>query len=152
MPQPKNLTPADTSSYVTPGLGTAVRQHHAHVDEFITAHLPTKSEIAALRQKAVEYDLLIIGTISASMQPEQAALANELLALNVPTVTIALRTPYDLTVYPQSQTHLCTYSIHEPSMAAVTAVLWGKILPTGQLPVTIPGLYAFGHGRAFKSD
>ncbi|MCB9422308.1 MAG: glycoside hydrolase family 3 C-terminal domain-containing protein [Ardenticatenaceae bacterium] len=146
MPQPQDLTPADTSSYVKPGLATAVRQHHAHVDEFITTHPPTESEITALRRKAVGYDLLIIGTISASMQPEQTALVNELLALNVPTVTIALRTPYDLTVYPEAKTHLCTYSIHEPSMAAVTAVLWGKTPATGKLPVTIPGLYAFGHG------
>lgn len=152
MPRPKDLTPADTSSYVKPGLATAVRQHHVHVDEFITAHLPTEAEIAALRQKAAGYDLLIIGTISASMQPEQAALANELLTLNIPAVTIALRTPYDLTVYPEAKTHLCTYSIHEPSMMAVTAVLWGKTPVTGQLPVTIPGLYAFGHGLTLTSD
>jgi beta-N-acetylhexosaminidase len=84
------------------------------------------------------------------MQPEQAALVNQLLALNVPAVTIALRTPYDLAAYPQSQTHLCTYSIHEPSMAAVTAVLWGKTPATGQLPVTIPGLYDFGHGLTLE--
>jgi beta-N-acetylhexosaminidase len=150
MPQPKDLTPADTSSYVKSGLGTAVRQFHPHVDKYITAHLPTNDEIAALRQKAAQYDLLIIGTISASMQPEQAALVNELLALNIPTVTIALRTPYDLTVYPQAQTHLCTYSIHEPSMNALAAVLWGIAPVTGQLPVTIPGLYAFGHGLALN--
>jgi beta-N-acetylhexosaminidase len=152
MPQPKDLTPADTSSYVKPGLGTAVRQFHPHVDEYITAHLPTGDEIAALRQKAAQYDLLILGTISASMQPEQAALVNELLSLNIPTITVALRTPYDLIAYPQAQTHLCTYSIHKPSMQALAGVLWGHIPVTGQLPVTISGLYAFGHGLALTPE
>ena len=151
MPQPKDLTPADSSSYVKPGLATAVSAYHPHVDEFITGHPPTNQEIAALRAKAAQYDLLIIGTISASMQPEQAALVNELLALNIPTITVALRTPYDLRAYPQAQTHLCTYSILEPSMQALAAALWGHAPLTGRLPVTIQNLYNFGHGLAHET-
>ncbi|MCP4424420.1 MAG: glycoside hydrolase family 3 protein, partial [Chloroflexi bacterium] len=152
MPQPKNLTPADTSNTVTPALATAVRAHHPHVDEFIVNQPTTGQEIAALRDKAAQYDLLILGTISASMQPEQAALVNELLALDIPTVTVALRTPYDLRAYPQAQTYLCTYSILEPSMHALAAALWGQIPLSGRLPVTIQNLYNFGHGLSYETN
>ena len=146
MPQPKDLTPADTSSFIRPTLATAVRAHHSHADEIITSHPPTATEIAALREKAAKYDLLIIGTISASMDEMQADLVNELLATAVPAITVALRTPYDLTVYPQSQTHLCTYSILPVAMHALAAALWGEIPFQGRLPVQLGELYSFGHG------
>jgi beta-N-acetylhexosaminidase len=137
MPQPKDLTPADTSSTVAPYLAAALRAHHPHVDEYVTGHPPSSSEIAALREHLAGYDLLILGTINASVQPEQAALVNELLPLGVPTVTVALRTPYDLAVYPAAQTHLCTYSIQPASLDALAAALFGEFTPSGRLPVQV---------------
>ena len=146
MPQPKHLTPADTSEHVTPTLGTAVSAHHPHVDEIITTHSPDGNEIAALREKVSGYDLLIVGTISASMNEAQAAMVNALLDLDMPVVTVAMRTPYDISVYPEAKTHLCTYSILPPSMKALAKALWGEIETQGKLPVTIAGHYSFGHG------
>jgi beta-N-acetylhexosaminidase len=146
VPEPKDLTPADTSSYIKHSLAEAIRAYHPHVDEFITAHEPTDAEIVGLRENSAEYDLLIIGTISASMNLGQAALVNTLLDTAVETVTVALRTPYDLGVYPQAQTHVVTYSILPPSMRALAAALWGKAQFEGQLPASISGSYAFGHG------
>ncbi len=135
MPAPKDLTPADTSSTIVPHLADALRAYHLRVDEFVTEHLPGDAEIAALREQLAGYDLLVLGTINASMQPEQAALANELLGLGIPAVTVALRTPYDLASYPAAQTHLCTYSIQPASLDALAAALFGEFTPTGQLPV-----------------
>ncbi len=152
MPQPKDLTPADTSSFITPTLATAVRAHHPNVDEFITSHPPTEAEIASLREKASGYDWLIVGTLSASMDKMQAALVNELLGTAVPSITVSLRTPYDLTVYPQSQTHICTYSILPMAMNALAAALFGAIPFQGKLPVQLGDLYDFGHGLSVNSD
>lgn len=152
MPRPKDLTPADTSSFITPTLATTVRAHHPNVDEFITSHPPTESEIASLREKAIGYDLLIVGTLSAATDQVQATLVNELLGTAVPTVTVALRTPYDLTVYPEAQTHICTYSILPPSMHALAATLFGEIPFQGRLPVQLGKLYGFGHGLAVISN
>lgn len=136
MPRPKDLTPADTSSTIAPHLAGALRAFHPRVDEFVTSHLPTEAEITALCEELSGYDLLILGTINASMQLEQAAMINGLLQLNIPAVTVALRTPYDLAVYPSAQTHLCTYSIQPASLDALAAALFGEFVPTGQLPVT----------------
>ena len=146
MPRPKDLTPADTSSFITPTLATAVRAHHPHVDEFITNHPPTIDEITSLREKAAGYDLLIVGTLSAAMDEMQAVLVKALLGTAVPTITIALRTPYDLTVYPDAKTHICTYSILPSAMRALAAALFDEIPFQGRLPVRLGELYEFGHG------
>ena len=137
MPQPRNLTPADTSAYVTPQLAAALRSYHPRVDEFITSHAPDAGEIASLRRRAADYDLIVLGTINAYMQPDQTALAGELLATGVPVITAALRAPYDLSVYPQAPTHLATYSIHRPSLDALAAALFGEFVPSGRLPVRL---------------
>ena len=45
VPKPIDLTPADTSSYVTPKLGTALRQYHPNVDEYQISYAPESDEI-----------------------------------------------------------------------------------------------------------
>ena len=146
MPQPINLTPADTSFLVTPGLAAALRRHHGTVDEFIVGHSPTHGEIAAMRTKAADYAVLVVGTISASLDDRQAALVNELLATGVPTVTVAMRTPYDLVAYPTAETYACTYGLRRPMMDALASALFGRAPFGGRLPVTIADHYDAGYG------
>jgi len=139
MPRPADLTPADTSSYVAPALAGSIRTYHPNVDEFVVRQKPAASEIRALREVTAGYDLLIVGTISAHLQLEQATLVKELLATGVPAVTVAMRTPYDLSVYPEAKTHVCTYGIEPGALAALASALFGAIPFQGQLPVVIPG-------------
>ena len=146
MPQPINLTPADTSALVTPGLAAALHRHHGTVDEFVVGHPPTDGEIAAMREKAIDYDLWVVGTISASLDDQQATLVNQLLATGLPTATVALRTPYDLAAYPTATTYACTYGLRKPMMEALADALFGKAPFDGRLPVTIPDYYDAGHG------
>ncbi|MBE3073730.1 MAG: glycoside hydrolase family 3 protein, partial [Actinobacteria bacterium] len=80
------------------------------------------------------------------LQPAQAALAVAVLASGKPTVTVALRTPWDLLAYPSARTHICSYGILPPSMEALAAALLGETPFVGRLPVDIAGLYARGHG------
>jgi beta-N-acetylhexosaminidase len=83
-------------------------------------------------------DLVVIGTINAFTQAGQAELVRRLLRREIPLIIIAMRLPYDLVVFPDAPTYLCTYSILEPSMQAVARALFGQAEMTGQLPVTIP--------------
>jgi beta-N-acetylhexosaminidase len=107
---------------------------------------PTPSDIAAVRQRAADYQLVVIGTINAWFDTGQADLVNELLASGVPVVTVALRVPWDLARYPAAATHACTYSILPPSLDALVGALWGDAPFQGRLPAAIPGLYPTGHG------
>lgn len=144
VPEFQNLTPADTSASEKMTLGSALRKYHPYVDEYIVPQRPCESIISTFRERIEQYDLVIIGTIEAVRQPEQAALVNALLDTAVPLIVVALRTPYDLAVFPRAQTYACTYSIQEPAMQAVAAALWGEIPFQGKLPVQIPGLYPVG--------
>jgi beta-N-acetylhexosaminidase len=137
MPRPADLTPADTSSYVEPALARSLRSFHPNVDEFIVPQQPSSVDIAALKARLDQYDLLVIGTTSAQMQPAQATMVNELLNLALPTVTVAMRTPYDITVFPQASTYVCTYSIQPVAMQALANALWGAGPFEGQLPVRL---------------
>jgi len=145
-PDPTELTPADTSSFERARLADAIAVHHGAVDGLIVDQQPGSTDIAAARDAARRADAVIVGTVSASMEPAQADLVNAILDIGTPTITVALRTPYDLTVYETAQTHLCTYSIKGPSLTALAAVLFGEAEAPGLLPVPLGDLYPRGHG------
>ena len=145
-PQPVDLTPADTSSYAPPMLSVVLQRHHRAVDSFVvdTAAPPEPDLLARL----AGYELIVLGTVSANFLPLQAELARAVLALGRPTVTVALRTPWDLLAYPAARTHICSYGILEPSLSALAAALFGEQPFYGHLPVTLGELYPRGHGLA----
>jgi beta-N-acetylhexosaminidase len=139
------MTPADTSASVAPGLAQAIRARHPHVDEVVTSSSPTHAEISGLRQRAGDYQLVVVGTINAWFDSGQPDLVDALLASGVPVVTVALRVPFDLARYPAAPTHVCTYSILSPSLDALVRALWGDVPFQGRLPASIPGQYPTGH-------
>ncbi|MGA9397537.1 MAG: glycoside hydrolase family 3 protein, partial [Anaerolineaceae bacterium] len=102
LPRPVDLTPADTSSYVVPALGKAVRQFHPNTDELIIPHDPDAQEIAKVLHRLPKYDLILLATINANDSPGQATLIRQALELNHPLIVAALRLPYDLTAFPDA--------------------------------------------------
>jgi beta-N-acetylhexosaminidase len=143
---PADLTPADTSSMVRPTLASALRRRLAGVEEILLPAAPGEADIAGLNERLGGFDVVVLGTFSAHLQPAQAALAAAVLASGRPTVTVALRTPWDLLAYPSARTHICSYGILPPSMEALAAALLGESPFVGRLPVEIAGLYRRGHG------
>jgi beta-N-acetylhexosaminidase len=133
-PRPRDVTPADTTSTQTSGLAAALRAYLPNVDEFVTDR-PADADIAALRERAADYDLLVVGTDSAPFDPGGAALARALVAAGVPAVTVALRTPWDLPEYVAATTHVCSFGVLPPTLEALAAALVGRIPFAGRLPV-----------------
>jgi beta-N-acetylhexosaminidase len=144
LPRPLDLTPADTSSYVTPALAEALRNYQPDVAEFVLPYAPQDQDIASVLQQVRRTDIVILGTLNAFTQPGQAALAQALLKAGNPTLIAALRMPYDLAAFPAAPTFLCAYSILKPSMQALARALFGQARFVGKLPVSIPGLYRAG--------
>ena len=151
VPKPVDLTPADTSSYVTPGLGAALRHYHPNVDEYMISYAPETDEFVDLLNRLPDYDILILGTLNAYASPSQAEFARQALKLGIPSVVVALRLPYDLIAFAEAETYVCTYSILKPSMQALAKGLFGKIEFEGRLPVSIPGLYPLEYGKAIET-
>jgi hypothetical protein len=52
MPEPVDLTPADTSSTVVPGLAVALRDRFPSVDEVVVAFHPNGGTVASVRAAA----------------------------------------------------------------------------------------------------
>ena len=145
-PQPRDLTPADSSVTEPLDLAGAVGRHHGDVLAVRTSSDPTDADVAAAREAAIASRVAVVGTIATSVQPAQARLVEAVLETGTPTVTVALRTPYDLADYPSAATHLCTYAIVPAALDALAAALFGAADIGGRLPVPIPGLYPRGHG------
>lgn len=140
MPQPVDLTPADTSSTIAPGLGRALRTRFASVDEVVVPIAPSESEIAEVRRLAAGVDAVVAGTIDAIRQPGQAALVSAVASAAPRTIAVALRTPWDVAGYSVGVPAVCTYSILPDSLEALARVLAGELAPVGRLPVAVPGL------------
>jgi beta-N-acetylhexosaminidase len=146
-PQPRDLTPADSSSDEPLALAAAVRRHHDEVTDVRVTADPSAAEIAGAREAAAGARYAIVASLAADAQPGQARLVDAILSSGTPTVTLAMRTPYDLAAYPGAGTHLCSFAIVPASVGAVADVLFGRLPVRGRLPVAIPGLYPRGHGR-----
>ncbi len=137
MPEPADLTPADTSSLVAPGLGRALRTRFSSVEDVVIRGSPLDDEIAALRTRAKSFDAVVIGTIEAHRRPAQVALVGAIAASGVPVIAVALRTPWDAAVYPPAVPAICTYSILPDSLEALARALAGEIGFPGRLPVAV---------------
>ena len=135
MPRPADLTPADTSSYVAPGLASALRRHYPDVEEIVVEQEPDAGSIAAVRERVAGDGAVVIGTIDGHRQPAQLALLAAIAATGVPTIALAMRGPWDVTGYPAGVTSLATYSILPGSLDALADVLASETGATGRLPV-----------------
>jgi beta-N-acetylhexosaminidase len=145
MPQPLDLTPADTSSYLKPSLAPVLRNYYPHVDEIIIPHSPQDQDITSVLEQIRGCQAVVLGTINAYSQPCQVALVKAVLSANIATILVAFRMPYDLGSFPDAPTYLCTYSLLDPCMLALAKVLCGETRAYGRLPVSIPGMYPVGY-------
>jgi beta-N-acetylhexosaminidase len=140
MPTPTDLTPADTSSVVAPGLARALRARHSRVEELVVPIAPGDADVAAALERAHAADLVVVGTIDSVRHPGQAGLVDALAATGTPAIAVALRTPWDVATYPGAVTAACTYSILPDSLDALAAALFGAIPFAGRLPVAVDGV------------
>ena len=140
MPEPTDLTPADTSSTVAPRLAAALRTQHADIVELVVASTPTDGDIAAALDRARSADVVIVGTLDAARNAAQAELVAALGTTGRPVVAVALRTPWDASAYPSGMTAVASYSIHPASMAALATSLFGGAPWPGRVPVAMPAV------------
>ncbi|HXF82420.1 MAG TPA: beta-N-acetylhexosaminidase [bacterium] len=59
-------------------------------------------------------------------------------------VVVGVGSPYELRAFPEVETYLATYGPDLPSLRAAAKVLAGSLVPSGRLPVALPGLHPRG--------
>ena len=137
-PRPRNLTPADTTSWLpSGGLASALRPLWPDLDGRLVETVVSDAEIAALRDAARSVDLVVLGTVDALGEVSIVELARAIRAVGTPMIAVALRGPWDADAYPEIGTVLATYGIQAPSLAALREALVGAAPITGRVPVRL---------------
>jgi beta-N-acetylhexosaminidase len=83
---------------------------------------------------------------SVALAGELPSVVEALIATGKPLALISLGNPYLLRGFPAVTAYLATFSTVPPSEIAAAKALLGEIDIRGRLPVSIPGLAAYGEG------
>ena len=143
LPLPANANLLVVETATAPGLGKALG-----ITTIQVGAQPKSAEISTVLDLAKKGGrTVIVATADVAKNPQQADLVKALLDAQVPTLVIALRSPYDLMYLKGAvPTYLVSYGSSPPALEAVTAVLTGKAKAQGRLPVELPGWYKLGDG------
>jgi CubicO group peptidase (beta-lactamase class C family) len=87
---------------------------------------------------------------TAEMSRRQARLLRDIAAAGRPVIAISFASPYLLRQFPNVGVYLAAYGPAESSQRAAVGALFGEYAVAGKLPVTLPGLYPYGHGFAIE--
>ncbi len=100
---------------------------------------PSESEVAALADAVAGHSVVVACTFDAVSFPGQARLVERLARSASRLVAVALRTPYDVELYPADACAVATYGIQPPQIQALADALLGAIPFAGHLPVRLRG-------------
>jgi beta-N-acetylhexosaminidase len=137
-PTPADLTPAETSSYLRVGLAEALRDRGVPAVAFATSLDPSAAEIGELVRAVSGFEAVVVCTFDAVSFTGQAELVGRLGSGEHRLLAVALRTPYDVGVFPESSAAIATYGIQPPQIEALADALTGRIGFAGRLPVRLP--------------
>ena len=123
-------------------LGAALAACHRDVILRPVGSSPNATEIEQVLADAASVSKVVVGTYNARRYPAQAALVNALAGRSL--IVAALSQPYDLMAFPSVSSYAAGYGTQPVSLSALARVLCGEVIPQGQLPVELPGLYPLG--------
>ena len=83
---------------------------------------------------------------SVDMSESHARLLQALARAGRPVVVVSFGSPYLLRQMPDVPVYVAAYGGAESSQRAAVGALFGEYAVRGKLPVTLPGLYPYGHG------
>ena len=83
---------------------------------------------------------------TADMSESHARLLRALREAGPPLIVVSFGSPYLLRQFPDVPVYICAYGSAESSQRAAVGALFGEYAVGGKLPVTLPGMYPYGHG------
>ena len=129
------LLPLSVGARVLVIEATAASQSGAVDDQLDSSLLQSVRRFAPCASgRAIEADVIVLGTFDLARDAEQQALARELAASGKPVVGVSLRGPYDAAAAPEIGTYLAVYGDRPVHLQAAAEALFGRLLPTGQVP------------------
>ena len=108
-----------------------------YADDVSLLTVASTDDYEELLRKTSENDVVIVATVNAHLDEEQAKVIRFLIDSGRRVIGIAVRNPYDLQVFPQLRTFLATYEYTRPALLAAARVIFGECEAQGRLPVSI---------------
>ncbi|MEW9501814.1 glycoside hydrolase family 3 protein [Jeotgalibacillus marinus] len=137
------------SSGRTDLLADLLNEKTVKADSYATDLSPTTEQINIAASRAKDADAVIVTTYTANTNSDQQKLVHSLRETGKPIIVTAVRNPYDIAVFPEIDAYVTTYGDQDISIHSLANVLTGEVNPKGKLPVTIQGLYEYGHGLSY---
>ena len=139
------MTKVEDKFYSDELLAAILRQYWPRVDLVPISDLVVDEDSAEILQAASHTDVIVMATVNAHLDRLQARLMRALVQSGRRVIGIAVRNPYDLLAFPQLRTSIVTYEYTRSALVAAARVLFGEQEASGQLPVSLPGLYPGGY-------
>lgn len=98
---------------------------------------PDDAEIAAIAEEARKHSSIVMSGYNGHTFAGQSKLIRTLGALDIPTVLVALRNPYDLRFVPDRVAKLAAWDYSVMTLSLVAQVLAGEWVPSGKMPVKL---------------
>ena len=133
-------------------------RHHTNAEHVASLLLDRRSAADDYREalaQAPAFDVILVptylfvrsGSGKIGLPETQQAFLNDLIATGKPVVLLSFGNPYmALGLKQQPAAYVAAYGGTEASQKAVAQALFGQVKVEGKLPVTLPGLYAYGDG------
>jgi beta-N-acetylhexosaminidase len=117
------------------------------------------SEYTSTLKMAGKSDLIILASYfslrtngNENLMPDnQLKFIKKILGMNKKVIFICFENPYVLSLFPETENYICTYSDVPVSQQAALDLLLGLIKPNGVLPVSIPNT-EFKFGNKWKPE
>lgn len=118
----------------------------------------SEADFAMVRSEAAASDVVLVpafGSVSlrdghVGLDERQRAYLNQLIGAGSPVVLIGLGNPYAITDVNLPAAYLTTYSGNPAAQLAAAQAIFGQTSIAGRLPITIPGMHAFGDGMSLE--
>ena len=94
-------------------------------------------DMESLIEKAREFEVIVMGTLSVSSKSNQIDFYEKILSLGIPVVGVAMRNPYDLRYFPKVAAYIATYEFTYLALQTAANAIFGKSFVSGELPVTL---------------
>ncbi len=139
---------------------TELRNRKVNLENVTFDYRTTEADLQKLftRLEKEKFDAVIFASLvrarsgkgSVSLPPLGTRLAEELIKRDLPLIVISFGNPYLLTALPNAKNYLAAYSPFPFSQRAAAKAILGVNSITGKLPISLPGLYARGHGMTLE--
>lgn len=136
-PVNQNIYGVEDTKEIKGTLSDAMKELSNHIEVYNIFETFNIKEMELLIERAKEFEVIVIGTLSVSPKSYEIDLYEKLLGLGIPVVGVAMRNPYDLKYFPKVAAYIATYEFTYLALRTAAKAIFGKSVVSGELPVTL---------------